>query len=281
MNIASGINRIIGLFVDTLKQFGKGRIWGWLLLYFLIDLLVLEAHYYYTSPMLHGFMSLWTGLFPEEQVTGFSHYPGHFIMLPYFFEWGKLAVGLIIEGLLIGAAAILFYESYVTVPKEDRFKFKDLLPSWIHLVLAYLIMNGILVAVSYFIPSLLSEWLAYSPRRILLFNWILMPGIYIVIVSLFIYMVPSIAVYRDNVLQALTRSLKTFFRNPITTIIVVAIILSASIIISNILSNTVTMVENFKPEIVYWILLGSLIVELIMHFLWMGITVRLLVDEEE
>ena len=281
MNIASGINRIIGLFVDTLKQFGKGRIWGWLLLYFLIDLLVLEAHYYYTSPMLHGFMSLWTGLFPEEQVTGFSHYPGHFIMLPYFFEWGKLAVGLIIEGLLIGASAILFYESYVTVPKEDRFKFKDLLPSWIHLVLAYLIMNGILVAVSYFIPSLLSEWLAYSPRRILLFNWILMPGIYIVIVSLFIYMVPSIAVYRDNVLQALTRSLKTFFRNPITTIIVVAIILSASIIISNILSNTVTMVENFKPEIVYWILLGSLIVELIMHFLWMGTTVRLLVDEEE
>jgi len=281
MNIASGINRIIGLFVDTLKQFGKGRIWGWLLLYFLIDLLVLEAHYYYTSPMLHGFMSLWTGLFPEEQVTGFSHYPGHFIMLPYFFEWGKLAVGLIIEGLLIGAAAILFYESYVTVPKEDRFKFKDLLPSWIHLVLAYLIMNGILVAVSYFIPSLLSEWLAYSPRRILLFNWILMPGIYIVIVSLFIYMVPSIAVYRDNVLQALTRSLKTFFRNPITTIIVVAIILSASIIISNILSNTVTMVENFKPEIVYWILLGSLIVELIMHFLWMGTTVSLLVDEEE
>ena len=281
MNIASGINRIIGLFVDTLKQFGKGRIWGWLLLYFLIDLLVLEAHYYYTSPMLHGFMSLWTGLFPEEQVTGFSHYPGHFIMLPYFFEWGKLAVGLIIEGLLIGASAILFYESYVTVPKEDRFKFKDLLPSWIHLVLAYLIMNGILVAVSYFIPSLLSEWLAYSPRRILLFNWILMPGIYIVIVSLFIYMVPSIAVYRDNVLQALTRSLKTFFRNPITTIIVVAIILSASIIISNILSNTVTMVENFKPEIVYWILLGSLIVELIMHFLWMGTTVSLLVDEEE
>jgi len=61
----------------------------------------------------------------------------------------------------------------------------------------------------------------------------------------------------------------------------VTIILSASIIISNILSNTVTMVENFKPEIVYWILLGSLIVELIMHFLWMGTTVRLLVDEEE
>jgi hypothetical protein len=281
MNIASGINRIIGLFVDTLKQFGKGRIWGWLLLYFLIDLLVLEAHYYYTSPMLHGFMSLWTGLFPEEQVTGFSHYPGHFIMLPYFFEWGKLAVGLIIEGLLIGSAAILFYESYVTIPKEDRFKFKDLLPSWIHLVLAYLIMNGILVAVSYFVPSILSEWLGGSPRRILFFDWILMPGIYIVIVSFFIYMVPSIAVYRDNVLQALARSLKTFFRNPLTTIIVVTIILAGSIIISNILSNTVTMVENFKPEIVYWILLGSLIVELIMHFFWMGTTVSLLVDEEE
>lgn len=281
MSIASGVNRIIGLFVDTLKQFGKGRIWGWLLLYFLIDLLVLEAHYYYTSPMLHGFMSLWTSLFPEVQVTGFSHYPGHFILLPYFYEWGKLAVGLIVEGLLIGAAAILFYESYVTVPKEDRFKFKDLLSSWIHLILAYLIMNGILVAVSYVVPGLLSEWLAYSPRRILLYNWILMPGIYIIIVSLFIYMIPSIAVYRDNVLQALSRSLKTSFRNPFTTLIIVTIILAGSIIISNILGNSVKLVDNFKPEIVYWVLLGSLIVELIMHFLWMGTTVRLLVDEEE
>jgi len=281
MSIVLGINRLIGLFIDSLKQLGKGRILLWLLLYFVIDLLILEAHYYFTSPMLYGIMSAWTSLFPEQQVTGFSHYPGHFIMLPYFFEWGKLAVGLIVEGMLLGAAAILFYESYVDVPKEDRFKFRDILPSWIHLIIAYLIMNGFLVAISYIVPGLFSDWLAASPRRILFFNWIVMPGIYIIIVSLFFYMIPSIAVYRDNVLQALGRSLKTFLKNPITTFVMVFIILAGSIIISNILSNPVKLVDNFKPEIVYWVLLGGLIVEFFMHFFWMGTTVRLLVDEEE
>ena len=281
MSIATGINRIIGLFLDTLKQLINGRIWFWLLLYLVIDLLILEAHFYYTSPMLYGMMSLWTNLFTEQQVIGFSHYPGHFIMLPYFYEWGKLAVGLIVEGLLLGAVSILFYESYIDVPKEDRFKFRDLLPSWIHLILAYLIMNGIMVAASFILPSLLSDWLTYSPRRILFFNWILMPSVYIVVVSFFVYMIPSIAVYRDNVIQAIGRSFKIFFRNPITTLIMVVVILSGSILISNILNDPVKLVDNFKPEIVYWILLFSLGVEFFMHFIWMGTTVRLLVDEEE
>lgn len=281
MSIASGINRIIAIFLDTFKQLINGRIWFWLMLYLVIDLLILEAHFYYTSPMLYGIMSLWTNLFPEQQVIGFSHYPGHFIMLQYFYEWGKLAVGLIVEGLLLGAVSILFYESYVDVPKEDRFKFKDLLPSWIHLILAYLIMNGIMVAASFIVPGLLSDWLADSPRRILFFNWILMPSVYIIIVSFFVYMIPSIAVYRDNVLQAIARSFKTFFRNLITTLIIVVVILTGSIIISNIINDPVKLVDNFKPEIVYWVLLISLGVEFFMHFIWMGTTVRLLVDEEE
>ena len=142
-------------------------------------------------------------------------------------------------------------------------------------------MNGIMIAVSFTVPSLISDWLAYSPRRLMFFNWILMPGIYIIIVSFFIYMIPSIAVYRDNILQALGRSFKTFFRNPITTLILVGVILSGSIVISNILFDTTKLVNNFKPEIVYWVLVISLVVEFIMHFIWMGTTVRLLVDEEE
>jgi len=58
MSIVLGINRLIGLFIDSLKQLGKGRILLWLLLYFVIDLLILEAHYYFTSPMLYGIMSV-------------------------------------------------------------------------------------------------------------------------------------------------------------------------------------------------------------------------------
>jgi len=37
------------------------------------------------SPVFYGFIKFWTGLFGDQQAAGFTHYPGHFLLLPYFF----------------------------------------------------------------------------------------------------------------------------------------------------------------------------------------------------
>ncbi len=281
MSIAAGINRLIGIIVDTLRQIPRGRIWLWLLIYFVIDFIVLYAHYDFTSPIFYGVINLWTGLFSDQQATGFTHYPGHFLLLPTFYDWGKLVVGVIFEGLLLGAAALLFYETFVEVDREDRFSFKRLLPSWIHLVLAFVIINAILVGFNLLLPNLLGGWLEYSPRRILFFQWVIMPGVYVIVLALFFYMYSSIAVYRDNIIRALGRSLRLFGRNPITSLVLAAIVLSAPVIFSNIVSSPAKLIRNFSPELVYWLLLIALVAEVIVHFLWMGTSVRVLIDEEE
>jgi hypothetical protein len=40
------------------------------------------------------------------------------------------------------------------------------------------------------------------------------------------------------------------------------------------------IVQKFKPELVYWLLLAGLVVDILFFFFWMGTAVRFLVDEE-
>ena len=46
-------------------------------------------------------------------------------------------------------------------------------------------------------------------------------------------------------------------------------------------SRPAGIVDSFKPELVYWILVGSLLAEMISAFFWMGMTVRYLSGEEQ
>lgn len=280
MNVISSINRFIGLFLDTFKQFGRGRIWLLLFGYFLLDWLLLYSHYNFVSPAFYGFIKFWTGLFGSQQATGFTHYPGHFLLLPYFFGWGKFYLGIIFEGAVLGAAALMFYDSFLDAGKEERSSLKTILASWIHLVLAWLLINGLIMVANLQLPELLEPWLAGSPRRVKAFEFVLLPFIYVVVLALFFFMVSSVAVYRENFLKALKRSLRIFVRNPFTCFFLSLIVLAVPVFVSIIGSRSGEIVQKFKPELVYWLLLTGLVVDIFFYFFWIGTAVRFLVDEE-
>lgn len=281
MGLIEGINRLIGLIVDTLRQVGRVRIWLWLFGYFLLTWLILYAHYDFTSPLFYGPVTAWTNLLDSQQATGFTHYEGHFLLLPYFFEYARLLFSVLFESLVLGAVAVLFYESFVRVDDDDRFSLRSLVRSWIHLALVVAVINGVTLGVGRLLPELLAPVLAYSPRRIQLFQWVVMPGIYAVILALFFYAVSAVAVYRDTVIGAIGRSLRVFFRNPVTSLVMAVLVLAGPIIISNLTANPQIIVGRFSPELVYWLLLFGLLINMIVNFFWIGLSVRVLVDEEQ
>jgi hypothetical protein len=280
MDFVSSINRFIGLFVDTFKQFGRVRIWLVLLGYFLINWLLLYAHYNFVSPFFYGFISFWTGLFGDQQATGFTHYPGHFLLLPYFFGWAKLFLGILLEGAVLGAVAVMFYQSYHEIAKEERATFRQVFASWIHLELAWLLLNGLILAVNRFLPDLLRPWLAGSPRRTMAFEFAALPLIYVVILAVLFHMIPAAAVYRDHFFRALRRSFRLFLRRPFTSFFLSLLLLTVPVFVSIINGKSADIVQKFKPELVYWLLLAGLIVDVFFYFFWMGTAVRSLVDEE-
>lgn len=281
MTIVDAINRLIGVVIDVFRQVGRGRIWGYLLVYFAACWIVLYAHYDFTSPLFGGLIGAWTNLIDSQRATGFTHYRGHFILLPYFFEWAKLLISIILESLLFGAVAILFYERFVDVDPDDRFRLGQVVRLWGHLVLGLVAINGVILLVNVVLPGILKPLLEYSPRRQMVFQWLGLPLIYAFIVGALFYVIPAVAVYRENILGAVMRSLRVFRRNPGTSVAMAALVLAVPLTISNLANSPYTIVDLFRPELVYYLLLVGLVVDVVVGFFWMGMAVRLLVDQED
>jgi len=280
MNFVRTINRLISLFVDTFRQVGRGRIWLVLLVYFLLNWLVLYAHYKALSPLFYGPMKLWVGLFGAREATGFFHYPGHFLVLPFLFDWARMAVGLIFEGAVLGLVSLLFFDAFLEVKKPEASPYKLIRSSWLHLILGWLLIYGAMLALALWLPSVFGSWMQGSPRRMLAVEALLIPGVYTILLAALYFVIPSIAIYGDNVWEAVKRSLGLFRANPGTCLVLAFAVLIGQVVVSMVAGRPVTIIEKFRPELVYWVLWAGLVVNALASFLWMGTAVRFLIEEE-
>jgi hypothetical protein len=278
MGIVSGINRFVHLWIDTLRQIGSGKIWLLLLALFGINWLVLYAHYNFLSAPFYGVISFWTSLFGEQPAGGFTHYPGHFLLLPYFFGWAKTIISVLLEGAILGIVAMLFYRRYLRLESEPV----ELLNAsllW-KFVAAWALFNVLVVGAGQVLPTIFESVLVGSPRRQAAFTYGLMPLVFVVLLAMFLYVIPSIIVFRDSLFGAIGRSLKMFVRNPFTSFFLAVFIMFFPLAFA-LLNNPQTIVSKFNPELVYWLLFGGLVADFIANYFWMGTTTRLLVSEEE
>lgn len=278
MNVLREINNFIGLFLSVFRQFSRVRIWLMLLVIFIIHWLVLFSHYKFYSPVFYGLISNWIGV-NDQFARGFIHYPGHFLLLPFYFGWAKLIVGTFFEGAILGAVAFLFYDQFSREVNPSLLKSNRLL-LWLNLVMAWVVLNACLVVVNYYLPQLMQSFLIYSPRRQLVFNYVLMPFLYVMIMALFYYTIPIVAIYRRNFLRSIKASFKLFWRHPMVTIMMAFLILLAPILLSFINNAQDIIVEKFSPEMVYYLLLTGLIIDIPINFFWMGTATAYLVEKE-
>ncbi len=274
------LNNFISLYIDTFKLFGRFKAWLLLLCIFLVNWLILYSHYQYTNPLFYNTITWWTELWDAKYAGGFTHYPGHFILLPYYFSYAKQFVGILIEGGLLGAAALVFYRYIYTETEIKRYTIKETLKNWMHLTLGWGILNGILAGGYYYLPKVLDTFLWASPRRQMMFDYGLIPFFTILIVALFFFTIPYIAIYRSNVLSGVKNSLLIFIKRPIFMLFISGSLMLVPIIISLILKDPSVLVEKFRPELIYWLLLFGIVNSLFVNFFWMGIAVNFISEEE-
>ena len=271
MNILDRINFFIQLFLDALRQLFSGRIWAPLVLYAALQWLVLYAHYQFNDPNLFGVMSFWTDFVRADYATAFTHYPQHFVLLGYYYGWAKMLIGLPLEGLILGLVARRFYFRYTGEWPQNRLSFG----TWINLILIWVVMTALLTAAGQFLPTALSS-LIDSPRRMLAFAFVVVPALYSFIVALFYLAIPMLAIGRMNFLTAISRSLKGFIRRPIMFFSLAGVSLAGPLLVGALTSQPSKIVDGFKPELVYWLIAASLVLEAIAYFFWMGTAVRYL-----
>jgi len=271
------LNQFVSILLNVARQLIQWRIWLVLIVYYGFQLLILYVHYDYPSGPLSVLMTKWVSLFGEETVSAYGHYPQHFMLLGKISYWAKLGFGLVFEGVVLGSVAGLFYRRFAGPGSAtDQL---SLGTRWFNLTLVWTIVNGLMLAAGQLMPGLLAQYLT-GPRRILAFSFVLMPFVFTLIFSIFFLAIPSVVIYRDDVFKALGRSFRHFRRRPMTLFGLGFVILAIPILLGAMASRPTGIVDSFKPELLYWILIASLLSEMIAGFFWMGSAVRFLVEEE-
>jgi hypothetical protein len=269
VNFLARINYVIQLYFDVLRQAWSGRIWTPLVLYMALQWLVLYAHFQFTHPAFYGLIAFWTNLVGPEYAAAFSHYPQHFTLLGYYTGWAKTLVGFPLEGLILGIVARRFYVRFAGTEPQKSLS----IGKWLNLILVWTVITVLIMAAGQILPAVLGQMI-FSPKRMLAFSFLIAPGLYALVVSLFYLAIPLVAIGDMNFLTAIRRSLKAFVHLPITSFALAAVSLSGPLLMGALTSQPGRIVQGFKPELVYWLLAATLVVETVAYFFWMGTAVR-------
>jgi hypothetical protein len=239
--------------------------------------LLLQILVNYTKPGLYSILSPAVNLIREGAGDYFAHYPGLYILLPSVFQYGKFALAFIIEGLVIGLTVLLILRNFKPESGSD-YSLSIGFKNWPRLFIVSGVIACILLIFNQYFPAFFAEYLRGSPRRLMMFDMavrLATIGIY----AVFLYAVPSVIVYRQGIMKSIKTSLSIFLKYPIFTFFLSFVPYMISLPISYAASKSNLIVSKFTPELVHYLLLGGVVVDLAINFFLAGTITKFLIDE--
>jgi len=279
LNFLAKLNRLIGLYITALRALPRGGIWLPFLLLGFLYFVILIILVNYTNPYIYPVLSPIVAFLMKDNAPLFGHYPVLYLLLPYLFQYFKIAAGIIFEGLAVGLTAVL------VLKVTGSHRFADLKSGfarnrWFQLALAWTVITALLWAVNRYLPDLFSEQLASSPRRQMAFDLalrLLTVGLY----SIFIYVLPALIVYKNSLLAAFQTSFSFFIRMPIFSFFLALIPIFLTWPISFITGKADIIIEKFSPELIFYILGAGIFIDFIVNCLLTTAVVNFLLDESD
>lgn len=276
MSALEKINRFIGLYLATLGRLLRFRIWIPLAVYALLQIGIIVLAANYTNPALYNILKPLVALLGERNAEVMGHYPGIFLILPSVAAWGKYFLGVLFEGLILGMAALIFARAFSD--SAPVVNFSMIFRKWPSLLIVWCFISALILAANQFLPDLFASYLAGSPRRVAVFG-VAMKLVTVFIYSLFIYAIPAMVVYGAGILKALKTSLSFFAAYPIFSFFLALVPYLLTVPFAYMFENTGTIVAKFTPELMLYLLVGGVIVDMIVNFLLTGTVVKFLLDE--
>ncbi|MCP4703562.1 MAG: hypothetical protein GY865_03050 [candidate division Zixibacteria bacterium] len=209
----------------------------------------------------------------------FEHYPTIYLMLPYLFQWFKIALGLIFEGLAVGLTVVLAIK-VLNISGFGDLKLSFARNRWLYLALAWTLITALLWALNRYLPVLFTDLLDSSPRRQMAFDFamrLLTVGFY----SIFIYVLPALIVYKNSFITAFKTSFSFFIKNPIFSFFLALIPILLTWPISFITSKANVIIEKFSPELILYLLSIGIFIDFIVNCLITIAVAKFLIDESE
>jgi len=270
------------LYGQTFRLMGKVSIWMPLLLHAALALVLVFMHYYIFSPVTGSIVGGWTSLVNAEYAPLFFHYPSQFTLLPYFYGLARLVVNIFTEAFLFGIVIDLLIALYRDQKPLFMTSFGRALRRYLKLSLAWLVLLGVLYLVNRYFNTFIEDVLGYSlqdaPRRQMMAQ-LTSRGLTVLIYSACIFLLPAIMAGADSYWAGIKRAFKTFARHPFVAIGIVLIPYLIGLLPSWVLADPGRIVSTFYPELVFYLLLVSIGVDLVVNFILLGTSLKFFMDQ--
>ena len=272
------------LYTQMIRQMGRSSLWAPLFVQAVLAILLAMVHYYIFSPITGPLVRTWVQLVNSEFADVFYSYPAHFSLLPYFFGIARMVVNILVEALLFGVVIDLLISLYRGEKPILMQSARRATGRYIQLAGTWLVVIVVLYVVNRYFNSFVEDVLGYSlrgsPRRLLMAD-LTLRGITILIYSAWIFMLPSIMAGGVTFGSALKRGFRLFSRHPFVAIGLVLIPYILGFLPSWALSNPARIVNNFTPELVFYLALISIVVDVVVNFVLLCTSLKFFMDQSE
>ncbi|MFH1701388.1 MAG: hypothetical protein ABIE07_12480 [Candidatus Zixiibacteriota bacterium] len=272
------------LYLQTIKQMKRAVLWSPLLILGLLTIGLATAHYYIFSPVLNPLLKGFLSFTYPQYKDAFFHYPNHFTLLPLILDTSVRVFSILVEALFLGVFSDLMISNYRGEKPAFSQSFGRAAKRYIKLTSVWggLLVVLYLLSLYYydFLTDVIGLALHQSPRRQIAVFFSL-HFLAVVIYTPLIFIIPSIMVGGSSLAKTISRAFKTFIRHPFIAfgIVLIPYVISAAPGLPLSFSNRV--VEVFNPEMIFYLIITSIVVSLITNFILMGTAVKFFMDQNE
>lgn len=272
------------LYTQMFRQMGRLSLWAPLLVQAVLAILVAAAHYYIFSPLTGPLVNAWVHLVNGDFADAFYSYPTHFTLFPYYFGIARMVVNVFEEALLFGIVIDLLISLYrgekpilMQSVRRAAGHYLKLAGTWLVVILALYVVNRYFNS---FVEDVLGYSLQGAPRRLFMAD-LATRCLTILIYSVCIFLLPSIMAGGATFGAALKRGLVAFWRHPFAAIGLVLIPYLIGFLPSWLLSDPGRIVNNFTPELVYYLVLVSIVIDIVVNFVFLCTSLKFFMDQSE
>ncbi len=262
---------MIGSYLGTIKAMFSPRLW---LPFFLFALISLGIAWLLINPFMPVLGPVISGV--SKMITGtdaIAHYPDLYVLLPQTYGWVTLVASVLLEAMLIAAGFLLFSGHY----KHERVgigaAFSGAAKKYLQVVTVWLFYTLVFLALIIYMPKLFDSFIGGSPRRTLAFH-ILLRFVGSGILAMFMFVVPYVVLDSLKFKTAVTKSIRTFFKNPISSYTLALVPYLLVLPFTMVLFDPMLIVRKFSPELIFYLIAAEIVVAMIANFVFTSTVLR-------
>lgn len=278
MKASSQLKNYMLAWQNCLHSMKNGKIFLLFITYAIVQIgFLFGLVYFYAYPPFSSFLVPIVKKFFGDFAL---HYPNNYVILPTLFSWANLILGGLMGIVLVGTATFLFSMSYQNKNVKLKTGFKRTISYYFVLLAVWFVEIVALLAVFIGGPALLNKMEYFAVKGTIVVQLITAFGA-IVVGALFIYTTALVILDKRGILNAISHSLKLFFKYPFTSLMLIGIPNLIKMPMDLLSGKTGFLITQFTPEIVGGVIILSILISMFANYFLVGTVTRyfLLVKE--